>query len=57
MHKLCKYASELEWSGGRWSGVEADGVRGGQRWVEKKKGGHTMTVVGNPIVALETKLS
>ena len=26
-----------------WSGVEADGVRGSQRWVEKGKGGHTMT--------------
>ena len=26
-----------------WSGVEVDGVGGGQRWVEKGKGGHTMT--------------
>src|SRR5258708_6159503 len=26
-----------------WSRVEADGVRGGQRWVEKGKGGCTMT--------------
>src|SRR6266446_8863249 len=26
-----------------WSRVEAEGVRGGQRWVEKGKGGHTMT--------------
>ena len=28
LHKLCKYASELEQSGGGWSGVEADGVEG-----------------------------
>ena len=44
LHKLCKYASELEQSGGGRGGVEAEGVRGGQRWVEKGKGGHTMTV-------------
>ena len=43
MHKLCKYASELEWSGGRWSRVEVDGVRGSQGWAEKGKGGRTMT--------------
>src|SRR5258706_10408452 len=43
LHKLCKYALELEWSGGGRGGVEAEGVRGGQRWVEKGKGGHTMT--------------
>ena len=36
LHKLCKYASELEQSGGRRGG-------GGQRWPEKGKGGHTMT--------------
>ena len=29
LHKLCKYALELEWSGGGWSGVEVDGVGGG----------------------------
>src|SRR5258708_40293337 len=44
LHKLHKYASELEWSGGRWSRVEADGVGGGQGWAEKGKGGCTMTV-------------
>ncbi len=43
LHKLHKHASELEWSGGRRGGAEAEGVRGGQRWVEKGKGGHTMT--------------
>ncbi len=43
LHKLCKYASELEWSGGGRGGAEAEGVRGGQRWAEKGKGGHTMT--------------
>ncbi len=26
-----------------WSGVEAEGVGGSQRWVEKGKGGRTMT--------------
>ena len=44
MYKLCKYASELEWSGGRRGRVEVDGVRGGQRWPERGKGGHTMTL-------------
>src|SRR5258708_3763915 len=43
LHKLHKYALELEWSGGGWGGVEADGVGGGQGWAEKGKGGHTMT--------------
>ncbi len=41
--KLCKHALELEQSGGRRGGAEAEGVGGGQRWVEKGKGGHTMT--------------
>src|SRR5260370_40972619 len=43
LHKLCKYALELEQSGGGRGGVEADGVRGSQRWAEKGKGGCTMT--------------
>ena len=43
LHKLHKYASELEQSGGGRGGAEVEGVRGGQRWVEKGKGGHTMT--------------
>src|SRR5258708_30039636 len=43
LHKLCKYASELEQSGGRRGGVEVEGVGGSQRWAEKGKGGHTMT--------------
>src|SRR5258708_39986807 len=43
LHELCKYASELEQSGGRRGRVEVEGVRGGQGWVEKGKGGHTMT--------------
>ena len=47
LHKLCKYASELEWSGGRRGRAEAEGVGGGQRWVEKGKGGHTMTAGGS----------
>src|SRR6266478_7991198 len=28
-----------------WSRVEVEGVRGGQRWPEKGKGGHTMTLM------------
>ncbi len=43
LHELCKYASELEWSGGGRGRAEAEGARGGQRWVEKGKGGRTMT--------------
>ena len=43
LHKLCKYALELEQSGGGRGGVEAEGVRGSQRWAEKGKGGCTMT--------------
>ena len=43
--KLCKHALELEQSGGRRGGAEAEGVGGGQRWAEKGKGGHTMTPV------------
>ncbi len=41
--KLHKHALELEWSGGRGGGVEVEGFRGGERWAEKGKGGHTMT--------------
>ena len=41
--KLHKHASELEQSGGRRGRAEAEGLRGGKRWVEKGKGGHTMT--------------
>ena len=44
LHKLCKHASELEWSGGRRGRAEAEGVGGSQRWAEKGKGGCTMTV-------------
>ena len=43
LQKLHKHASELEQSGGRRGRVEVEGVRGSQRWVEKGKGGHTMT--------------
>ena len=43
LHKLHKYALELEQSGGRRGRVEVEGVRGSQRWVEKGKGGRTMT--------------
>src|SRR5258708_32032785 len=43
LHKVHKYGSELEQSGGRRGRAEAEGVRGSQRWVEKGKGGHTMT--------------
>src|SRR5258708_465936 len=43
LHKLCKHALELEWSGGRRGGVEVEGLGGGKRWVEKGKGGRTMT--------------
>src|SRR5260370_14980419 len=42
--KLHKHASELEQSGGGRGRAEAEGLRGGQRWVEKGKGGHTMTL-------------
>src|SRR5258708_13488563 len=41
--KLHKHALELEQSGGRRGRAEAEGVRGSQRWVEKGKGGRTMT--------------
>ena len=44
LHKLRKHASELEWSGGRRGRVEVEGLRGSRRWVEKGKGGHTMTL-------------
>ncbi len=44
LHKLCKHALELEQSGGRRGGVEVERLGGGQRWVEKGKGGCTMTV-------------
>ena len=43
LHKLCKHASKLEQSGGGRGRVEAEGLGGSQRWVEKGKGGHTMT--------------
>ncbi len=43
LHKLCKHASELEWSGGGRGRAEVEGVRGSQRWVEKGKGGCAMT--------------
>ena len=43
LHKLHKHASELEWSGGGRGRAEAEGVGGSQRWVEKGKGGCTMT--------------
>src|SRR5258705_3633630 len=46
LHELHKYASELEQSGGGRGRAEAEGVGGGQRWPEKGKGGHTMTVGG-----------
>src|SRR6266446_1458289 len=36
----CISCTSMLWS---WSGVEADGVGGSQRWADKKKGGHTMT--------------
>ena len=49
MYKLHEYASELEQSGGRRHREEADGVGGGQGWVEKGKGGRTMT----PLAELE----
>ncbi len=42
--KLHKHALELEWSGGGRGGAEAEGVGGSQRWAEKGKGGHTMTL-------------
>jgi len=32
------------WNWSRVEAEEADGVGGSQRWVEKGKGGHTMTV-------------
>src|SRR5258707_14249172 len=38
----CISCTSMLWS---WSGVEADGVRGGQGWPGKGKGGHTMTLV------------
>src|SRR5258707_2627517 len=41
--KLHKHASELEQSGGGRGRAEAEGSGGGRRWVEKGKGGHTMT--------------
>ncbi len=34
-----------------WSGVEAGEVRGSQGWVEKGKGGHTMTTILSIILA------
>ncbi len=43
LHKLHKHALELEQSGGGRGGAEAEGLGGGKRWVEKGKGGHTMT--------------
>ncbi len=43
LRKLHKHALELEQSGGGRGGVEAEGLGGSQRWVEKGKGGHTMT--------------
>src|SRR5258705_13377181 len=36
-----------------WSGVEVDGVGGSQRWVEKGKGGHTMTAMSTVRLALD----
>src|SRR5258708_32787458 len=44
LHKLHQHASELEQSGGGRGRVEVEGLRGGKRWVEKGKGGHTMTM-------------
>ncbi len=44
LHKLHKHALELEQSGGGRGRVEAEGVGGSQRWAEKGKGGHTMTL-------------
>src|SRR5258708_20947149 len=38
----CISCASMLWS---WSGVEVEGVRGGQRWPEKGKGGHTMTIM------------
>src|SRR5260221_3556047 len=43
LHKLCKHALELEQSGGGRGRVEAERLRGSQRWAEKGKGGRTMT--------------
>src|SRR5258708_35995604 len=43
LHKLHKHALELEQSGGRRGRAEAEGLGGGKRWVEKGKGGRTMT--------------
>src|SRR5258708_39324358 len=43
LHKLRKHALELEWSGGGRGRAEGEGLRGGKRWVEKGKGGCTMT--------------
>ena len=45
--KLHKHASELEQSGGGRGRAEAERLGGGQRWVKKGKGGHTMT--GMPV--------
>src|SRR5258705_80919 len=36
----CLMRGSMVWS---WSGLEVDGVRGGQGWAEKGKGGCTMT--------------
>ncbi len=44
LHKLHKYASELEQSGGGRGRAEVEGVGGSQRWAEKGKGGCTMTL-------------
>src|SRR5258708_24160701 len=43
LHKLHKHALELEQSGGGRGRAEAEGLRGGERWAEKGKGGRTMT--------------
>src|SRR5258708_18509388 len=39
---LWSWRRQKEWSGGRRGRAEAEGVRGGQRWAGKGKGGHTM---------------
>src|SRR5258708_22165791 len=50
LHKLHKHASELEWSGGGRGRVEVERLRGSERWVEKGKGGHTMTMKKHTVI-------
>ncbi len=56
LHKLHKHALELEQSGGGRGGAEVEGLGGGKGWVEKGKGGCTMTLCANIDLSQQKKL-